>query len=64
MKPLQKTNTTSLALSSFHNKTLGDGVVNDMFDAGNGPQIEEWTLPTHAGHPCATSMNVSTDFSL
>ena len=40
MKPLQETNTTSLALLSLNNKALGDGFVYIMFDAGNGPRIE------------------------
>ncbi|KAI4256403.1 MAG: hypothetical protein L6R42_006243 [Xanthoria sp. 1 TBL-2021] len=64
IKPLQKTNTTFLALSALNNKGTGDRVIYIMFDDGKGPQIEEWTVPTHVGDPWATSRNVNTDFGL
>ena len=61
---MQKPNTTFLALSALNDKNTGEGNVYVMFDSGNGPQIEEWDMPTYAGDPWETSRNVTVDFAL
>ena len=64
IQPLQKANTTYLSLASTLDKATGNGSVYIMFDSGNGPQVEEWTVPKRAGDPWITSRNVTTDFGL
>ena len=63
IKPLQKPNTTYLALSALNDRARGKGVIFIMFDPGTGPQIEEWTVPSLAGDPWVTRRDVNTDFS-
>ncbi|KAL8670207.1 MAG: hypothetical protein Q9168_005240 [Polycauliona sp. 1 TL-2023] len=63
IKPLQKTNTTYLALSALNDRDT-EGVIYIMFDSGDGPQIEEWTVPTRTGDSWLTSRNVTSDFDL
>ncbi|MCJ1462869.1 hypothetical protein MMC07_001473 [Pseudocyphellaria aurata] len=64
IKPLQKANTTYLALTAMSDKATGDADVYIMFDSGNGPQVEEWTVPTRAGDPWVRSRKVTVDFAL
>ncbi|KAL8864488.1 MAG: hypothetical protein Q9198_009830, partial [Flavoplaca austrocitrina] len=63
IKPLQKPNTTYLALSAVDDRAKGRGVLYVMFDPGPGPQIEEWTVPSLAGDPWVTRRTVNTDFN-
>lgn len=64
IEPLQKANTTFLALAAMSDRATGDGNVYIMFDSGRGPQIEEWTVPKRAGDPWTTSRKVDASFNL
>ena len=64
IQPLQKPNTTYLSLAAMSDRNSGDGSLYIMFDSGNGPQVEEWTVPKHAGEPWTTTRAVTTDFGL
>jgi hypothetical protein len=64
IEPLQKANTIYLSLAAMSDRVTGDGNVYIMLDSGNGPQVEEWTVPKRAGDPWATSRNVTSDFDL
>jgi hypothetical protein len=64
IEPLQKANTTYLSLAAMNDPVTKDGNVYIMFDSGNGPQVEEWTVPTHAGDPWVTRREVTVDFAL
>jgi hypothetical protein len=54
IQPFMKENATYLALASH-----GDARVYVMFDVGNGPQIEEWTVPTYSGDKWGVVSNIS-----
>lgn len=62
--PLQKENATILALAAMSDRATGNGNVYIMFDAGKGPEVEEWTVPKRAGMPWVTSRKVDADFVL
>ncbi|KAK5706373.1 hypothetical protein LTR97_001361 [Elasticomyces elasticus] len=62
--PLQKPNTTFLALAAMSDRATGDGNIYLMFDAGTGPEVEEWTVPKRVGDPWAISRKVDVDFSM
>jgi hypothetical protein len=64
IEPLQKPNTTYLALAAMSDRVTGIGNVYIMFDVGHGPQVEEWTVPQRAGQPWVTVKNVTVDFHL
>lgn len=64
IEPLQKANTTYLSLAAMNDKETGDGNVYIMFDSGNGPQIEEWTVPKRAGDAWVMNRNVTIDLGL
>jgi hypothetical protein len=64
IEPLQKANATYLSLAAMSDMVTGDGNVYIMFDSGNGPQVEEWTVPTRAGDPWVTRRNVTVNFDL
>ncbi|KAL8849392.1 MAG: hypothetical protein Q9221_005630 [Calogaya cf. arnoldii] len=64
IEPLQRANTTYLALAALSNKATGEAAVYIMFDAGNGPQIEKWTVSARAGDQWSITRSVNTDFSL
>jgi len=55
--PLLKKDTMYLALASHRN-----GSVYVLFDQGNGPQIEQWTVPLVSGDPWTTVQNVTAKF--
>jgi hypothetical protein len=57
IQAFMKTNATYLALTSH-----GDAKVYVMFDLGNGPLIEEWTVPRYSGDKWGAVRNVSTNF--
>jgi hypothetical protein len=63
IEPLQKPNTTYLSLAAMSDRVTGDGNLYVMFDSGNGPQVEEWTVPKRAGDPWVTSRNVTVGFN-
>lgn len=62
--PLQKPNTIFLALAAMSDMETGDANVYIMFDSGQGPQVEEWTVPTRAGDPWVDVRNVTVDFGM
>ena len=62
--PLQKTNTTFLALATVSDRFTSTGDIYIMYDSGHGPQVEEWVMPLRAGDPWNTSRPVTVDFSL
>ncbi|KAK4542781.1 hypothetical protein LTR36_006157 [Oleoguttula mirabilis] len=62
IQPLQKLNTTFLALAAMSDRATGDGNVYLMFDNGTGPQVEEWTVPRRAGDPWVVSRKVDVNF--
>jgi len=62
--PLQKPNTTFLAIATMSDRATGNGNVYLMFDDGTGPQVEEWTVPRRAGDPWTVSRLVDVDFAL
>lgn len=64
IEPLQKPNTTYLSLAAMSDGATGNGNVYVIFDSGDGPQVEEWTVPERAGDPWVTSRNVTVDFGL
>lgn len=64
IKPLQKSNTTYLSLAAVSDRVTGDGNLYIMYDSGNGPQVEEWTVPSRADDPWIKSRKVTTDFDL
>lgn len=64
IKPLQKANTTYLSLAATNDRVSGDGDLYVMFDSGNGPQVEEWTVPKRAGDPWVRGRNVTNDFNV
>ena len=45
-------------------RATGIGSLYMLFDQGTGPQVEEWTVPKHAGDPWAGRRNVTVDFGL
>jgi hypothetical protein len=57
IQPLLKENMTYLALASHQ-----DGSVYVMYDQGNGPQIEEWKVPTVSGDPWDSISNATARF--
>lgn len=64
IKPVQRHNTTYLSLASMSDRVTGDGSLYIMFDTGEGPQVEEWTVPKRAGAPWVKSRRVTTDFGI
>ena len=64
LQPLQKPNTTFLSLAAMSDKATGIGNLYLLFDQGTGPQVEEWTVPLHAGDPWTGRRNVTVDFGL
>ena len=64
ISPLQKPNTTYLALAAMSDRATGDGDLYIMFDSGRGPEIEEWTVPKRAGDAWEVSRKVDVDFAL
>lgn len=64
IQPLQKQNTTILALAAMSDRATGDGDMYIMYDSGAGPQIEEWTVPKRAGDPWVTRRSINADFAL
>ena len=43
-------------------RVTGDGNVYIMFDSGDGPQVEEWTVPKRAGNSWVMNRNVTMEF--
>ncbi len=61
---LQKANTTYLSLATLNDKVTGNGTLFVMYDSGNGPLMEEWTVPLRAGEPWVRRRDVSIDLAL
>lgn len=64
IEPLQRINTTYLALAAVNDRNTGNGTLYVMFDSGRGPQVEEWVMPKQAGNMWVTSRNVTVDFGI
>ncbi|KAL8969536.1 MAG: hypothetical protein Q9183_001953 [Haloplaca sp. 2 TL-2023] len=64
IKVMQKNDTTFLALTAATDETAYGGFLYVMFDSGDGPEIEEWRIPNHAGDTWNISSRVTTNFAL